>query len=125
MPIGRVSMRKVTTMRNSKKAKQNLITRFIRKSDGLTSMQVALGCAGVALAATFILAPQSGKIAEHIALQQPNADQFIDRTVTGSIDNPISSRGKLQRYTVRRSVLQKDPSATCIIYADGSRKGDC
>ncbi|MBX3597414.1 MAG: hypothetical protein KF874_07575 [Rhizobiaceae bacterium] len=42
----------------------------------------------------------------------------IDTMRVGSID-------KSNVYTIRRSVLQASPDATCIIEADGTRRGSC
>ena len=42
----------------------------------------------------------------------------VDRILTGSI-----SKGS--EYTLRRSVLQRDPSAYCIIRNDGTSTGSC
>jgi type II secretory pathway predicted ATPase ExeA len=48
------------------------------------------------------------------------ADAFygVDMTSTGSI-------GSGKTYTVRKSVLQSVPGATCTISGDGRRIGDC
>jgi len=97
---------------------------FARQTSAMSSMQVALGCAGLALAATLALSLSSESIANRIALQSPGISNNIDHVVTGSVSRE-TPRGITQRYTVRRSVLQKDPNATCIIYADGTRQGDC
>lgn len=42
----------------------------------------------------------------------------IDQIDTGSL-------GYVKRYTIHRSILQKDPGAICIINEDGSKSGDC
>ena len=42
----------------------------------------------------------------------------VDRILTGSIAKPS------QEYTLRRSVLQKDPASFCVI-RNGSTSGDC
>jgi len=43
----------------------------------------------------------------------------VDTMATGSIAPSGPS------YVVRRSVLQKSPSAVCIIAQNGARRGDC
>lgn len=103
------------------KAKALASLRQLAKGDeAVTSMQVALGCAALALVFTLALTPSSENIANRIALQSPLAGDNIDRVVTGSI-----KKSTTRRYTIRRSVLQKDPHATCTIYDDGTREGDC
>jgi hypothetical protein len=47
-------------------------------------------------------------------------DQF-DTITTGS----IPSHSKTKVYTVRKSILQDDPGALCIIRSDGRKTGDC
>lgn len=76
---------------------------------GMSALRAALlfGSAGVALA--LILSP--------IADRYSKVSNRLDYTATGSI-------GQGERYTIRRSVLQKTGSA-CIIRADGRRSGDC
>jgi hypothetical protein len=43
-----------------------------------------------------------------------------DDIKTGSIP---THDGKLKHYTIRRSILQKNPSEVCIIDQDGNRSG--
>ena len=45
----------------------------------------------------------------------------VDTTITGAIGKPEKAR----RYTIRRSVIQKNPAVPCYIFEDGSRKGGC
>lgn len=47
-------------------------------------------------------------------------DQF-DNITTGSIPQHLRTKS----YTVRRSILQDDPGALCIIRSDGRKTGDC
>lgn len=47
-------------------------------------------------------------------------DQY-DNITTGS----IPSRSKTSTYTVRKSILQDNPGALCIIRSDGRKTGDC
>lgn len=90
----------------------------------LGAVRVALlfGTAAIALAA--ILTPIA-------ADRTPTArvawapDQF-DNITTGSIPAGIAQqRPKTTSYTVRRSILQENPGALCIIRSDGRKTGDC
>ncbi|MBS9722405.1 hypothetical protein JYU29_17060 [Tianweitania sp. BSSL-BM11] len=67
--------------------------------------------AGVAL--TLFLAPMMVR-EERGAIGNPG----IDYTATGSI-------GSAGDYTIRRSVLSRDPSGVCVIRSDGRQVGDC
>lgn len=43
----------------------------------------------------------------------------LDRTATGTVRNHAN------QYTIRRSVLQNNPSSMCIIHSNGMKSGDC
>jgi len=43
----------------------------------------------------------------------------LDRTATGTV------QANVREYTIRRSILQKTPGATCIIHSNGMKTGDC
>jgi len=45
----------------------------------------------------------------------------FDNITTGS----IPSRSKTTAYIVRKSILQNNPDAVCIIRSDGRKTGDC
>lgn len=79
---------------------------------GFAALRVALlfGLMGIALA--LIAVPLFERRGEPLV-----AGEF-DMMTTGSI-RPGDS------YTIRRSVLQPSPNATCIIRRDGSRAGQC
>jgi hypothetical protein len=79
---------------------------------GFGALRVALlfGLMGIALA--LITVPLVERRSEPLV-----AGEF-DMTTTGSIRSGES-------YTIRRSVLQPSPNATCIIRSDGSRAGQC
>ena len=100
------------------------LTRFATNTDAVTSTQVALGCCGLALALTLVLGPTSDNIAEKIA-GNDTTEHGIDQVVTGSVEQAQPSGQGTVRYTIRRSVLQSSPNATCKIYEDGRRVGDC
>ncbi|MGI9365418.1 MAG: hypothetical protein ACR2O8_09575 [Rhizobiaceae bacterium] len=97
-------------------------------SGGALSSALLFGI--LALVAAFILAPVLDSGTQHVAnLPQGDGVNPIDATVTGSVSpqlgqQPTAESGKI-RYTIRRSVIQKNPSEPCYIYADGTRKGDC
>ena len=83
------------------------------------AMRVALlfGTAAIAIAA--ILTPIA---ADRTSLARIawSPDQF-DNITTGS----IPSRSKTTSYIVRKSILQENPGALCIIRSNGSKSGDC
>lgn len=85
--------------------------------NGLSAIRLALLFGAGAVALGLIVAPLAEKrFSGGIAA----ADAFygVDMTSTGSI-------GSGRTYTVRKSVLQSVPGATCIISANGHRIGDC
>ena len=87
----------------------------------LTPSKMALAFAALALGATVLMSNNSSRIGDQIAMQfSTSGGQMIDGTVTGSVE-----QSKPRRYTIRRSVLQSTPQATCTIYDDGTREGDC
>ena len=47
------------------------------------------------------------------------------RTLAGIDPMTTASTPASTTYTLRRSVLQRSPSAVCVIRADGHRSGDC
>ena len=65
---------------------------------------------------------------QHLAgIVNPGLSDPIDTTVTGSVKN-TAQRSQQQgtvRYTIRRSVMHKNPSQPCYIYEDGTRRDDC
>ena len=84
----------------------------------------------LALAAAFILAPVLDNGTQRVAnLTSSEPSNGIDTTITGSIasqsDPALGNENGTIRYTIRRSVIQKNPSDPCYIYADGTRRGDC
>ena len=91
---------------------------------GFLRIVLLFGSAAVALA--LIIVPILNDQANKVAAQSVLPDG-IDRTMTGSIrrDSNVQPHAAGQTYTVRKSVLQPNPNAVCIIEADGSRHGDC
>ncbi|MEM5470453.1 hypothetical protein WNZ14_01835 [Hoeflea sp. AS60] len=87
------------------------------KRFGAVRVALLFGTAAIAIAA--ILTPI-------VADRSPSAsvawapDRF-DNITTGS----IPSRSKTTSYTVRKSILQDNPGALCIIRSDGRKTGDC
>ncbi len=87
------------------------------KRFGAVRVALLFGTAAIAIAA--ILTPI-------VADRSPSArvawapDQF-DNITTGS----IPSRSASTTYTVRKSILQDNPGALCIIRSDGRKTGDC
>ena len=97
-------------------------------SGGAVRSALAFGALG--LLAAFILAPALDSGSVNIAASSnDDLPGGIDRTVTGSI-TPVATpevqrpRGTV-RYTIRRSVIQSNPSEPCYIYEDGTTQGDC
>ena len=87
-------------------------------SAGILRVTLLFGSAAIAL--TLILVPIADKHARDrmfASVESPG----LDRMSTGS----LAPRNGGETYTIRRSVLQKDPSAVCIIHETGSRSGSC
>ena|SRR5690606_32272494 len=84
---------------------------------GMGALRVALLFGSVAVAFALIVVPLAEQRSRPV-LAQANIPLALDRIVTGS----TSYSGE---YTIRRSVLQKTPSAVCIIRDNGTRTGDC
>ena len=82
---------------------------------GALNMALLFGTAAIAL--TLILTP---------VLAPDKDDRMIAGTIgyddikTGSIP---TEDGKVKRYTIRRSILQKDPGEVCIIDEDRRKSG--
>ena len=97
-------------------------------SGGALSSALLFGL--LALVAAFILAPVLDSGNQQVAnMDSCDGVNATDTTVTGSVSSqsgqqPSAGSGPI-RYTIRRSVIQKNPSEPCYIYADGTRKGDC
>lgn len=87
------------------------------KRFGALRAALLFGTAAVALAAilTPIMADRSSSARVAWA-----PDQF-DNITTGSIPQHVITKS----YTVRKSILQDDPGALCIIRSDGRKTGDC
>jgi hypothetical protein len=87
-----------------------------QRPNRIGAVNVALLFGTAAIALTLILTP----------LLAPGDDQMTAGTMgyddikTGSIP---SEDGKIKRYTIRRSVLQKDPGEVCIIDQDRNKSG--
>lgn len=89
---------------------------------GFSSFQAALGFCALGVLGALVLAPLADKGAQHIGVLASSQDG-IDRTVTGAVEP--AKPDEVRRYTIRRSVLQRDPSQDCIIYEDGTEEGGC
>ncbi|UVK40339.1 hypothetical protein LHFGNBLO_001795 [Mesorhizobium sp. AR10] len=78
---------------------------------GILRLTLLFGSAAVALAliATPLLDSQ---------MRSQSSRDGLDTMSTGSI-------GHRDTYTLRRSVLQPQPSSICVIRANGTRSGDC
>jgi hypothetical protein len=85
---------------------------------GGSMIRVALLFGSGAVALALILTPiVEERSRDRVAFTNPG----IDFTATGS----VASRQSQGSYVIRRSVLQPDPEAVCIIRANGSRHGHC
>ncbi|UVK41811.1 hypothetical protein BPNPMPFG_003402 [Mesorhizobium sp. AR07] len=82
---------------------------------GILRITLLFGSAAVALAlvATPFLDNQTRSLVPHDDLAGG-----LDMTATGSIS-------RHETYTLRRSVLQPQPSSVCIIRSNGTSSGDC
>ena len=93
-------------------------------AEGVSTSQViklCLGFGAVAIAGALFLTPVLDNGSEYANGHPEVIYQGVDPITTAGVP---SKRGAT-RYTIRRSVLQQDPSAPCLIYADGRREGDC
>lgn len=88
---------------------------------GLSTLQLALGFAALAIVAGLLGSPLAASLTSGRSAPQIAANPGIDTTVTGSVKKQPVTR----TYTIRRSVLQKDPSRVCKIWSNGHREGDC
>ncbi|MEM8751206.1 MAG: hypothetical protein AAGF28_12975 [Pseudomonadota bacterium] len=109
------------------------LKQLMRGESGFSALHVALGFAALGLLSLVFLTPAVDRAAQRMALQYLN-NGSVDNITTGSVrrsaDRPpvngaSRSRGQTRRYTIRRSVLNKNPSEPCIIYDDGARSGNC
>ena len=100
-----------------------LLKEILVRENGFTSLQMALGFGLFGLAAAALLVPASNQSSRQVAQGDFSGVVGIDRTVTGSVQGQQNPRS--QRYTIRRSVLQSDREARCIIFQNGRREGDC
>lgn len=84
---------------------------------GMGALRITLLFGSAAVALALIVAPivDNSTRARFADSGYPGT---VDRFVTGSIPSK-------RQYTIRRSVLQKSPTAVCIIRGDGVRTGDC
>ncbi len=93
-------------------------------AEGVSTSQViklCLGFGAVAVASALFLTPVLDSGSEFANGDPKVVYPGIDPITTAG----ISSNRATKRYTIRRSVLQKDPSEPCLIYEDGSREGSC
>jgi len=82
---------------------------------GTGALRIALLFGSIAVALGLIVAP----------IAQNQIERFAG---TGKGDLDMMSTGSIapkSTYTVRRSVLQRSPTAVCIIGQDGRQSGDC
>jgi hypothetical protein len=86
------------------------------KSGPIGALNVALLFGTVVIALTLIITPLLTKDKDALEASTMGYDDIK----TGSIP---THDGKVKRYTIRRSVLQSDPSEGCIISEGGSRSG--
>lgn len=89
--------------------------RAIDAGMGLLRLTLLFGSAAVALSLIIIPLVDNSEGRQQIAR---GGFMGLDTTTTGSIS-------RSNTYTVRRSVLQASPEATCIINGAGQRSGDC
>lgn len=82
---------------------------------GMGSLRIALLFGSAAVALALLIVP----FAERQAARSFASSPGVDRMSTGSIQRPSNA------YTIRRSVLQRDPNSVCIIRSNGMRTGDC
>lgn len=83
---------------------------------GILRITLLFGSAAVALA--LIIAPLASRGSQ--AVVDYSTGRSLDEIQTGSIKKADPST-----YTVRRSVLQRAPTAVCVIQSNGVKTGDC
>ena len=84
-------------------------------------IKLCLGFGAVAIAGGLFLTPVLDSGSEYASGEPKVVYPGIDPITTAG----VPSKRATKRYTIRRSVLQKDPSEPCLIYEDGSREGSC
>ena len=94
------------------------------------SLRSAFAFCVLGLLAAVFLAPMLNSNTQQVAtIEDKLLPDNIDRTVTGSVEADQSQatppRNGTVRYTIRRSVIQKNPSEPCYIYENGATQGDC
>lgn len=85
------------------------------------ALRIALMFGGAAAALGLIAAPllDRGNVSnQNFAILDGNIDPFTTASTRPSTNGQKS-------YTIRRSVLQKNPVAKCIILSNGAATGDC
>jgi len=100
------------------------ISTFLRDAQGFTTLQAAGAFAIIALAAAVFVPGIYGEPSQRFAAFRGDP-ATVDATVTGSVGTQPRPAKRTKRYTIRRSVLQKNPNTPCIIFEDGSREGGC
>ncbi len=109
--------------KKSTKTNSNTLRGYFAATSGLTSVQTALGFGAAAFVAALFLTPMLDTGSQRVAyFGSFKGGQNIDPITTAT-----TRKGdvKTKRYTIRRSVLQKNPSEPCIIYETGLSEGDC
>lgn len=84
---------------------------------GMGALRVTLLFGSAAIALALVLAPIAESRSRPV-VAMANAPFGIDHASTGSVSRET-------RYTIRRSVLQQNPTSFCIISNSGRRSGDC
>ena len=95
-------------------------TGLVNAGMGALRLSLLFGSAAIALA--MILTPIVAKQTERLA-QSDRSFAGVDMMSTGSISPGNQRSGST--YIVRRSVLQADPNAVCVIRQNGTRSGAC
>jgi hypothetical protein len=86
------------------------------RANRIGAVNMALLFGTVAIALTLILTP----VLSPDKNQMASSNMAYDDIKTGSIP---THDGKVKRYTIRRSILQKDPSEVCIIDENRNKSG--
>jgi hypothetical protein len=89
----------------------------VDRSNRMGALNMALLFGTAAIALTLIVTPM---LTPQRADRMQASTMDYDNITTGSVP---SSDGKTKRYTIRRSVLQQNPSDVCIIGSDGTKTG--
>ena len=87
---------------------------------GFGALRITLLFGSLAIAVALFVAPLMDR-GDPARVASSTYFRNLDRTATGTAGKTVG----YTQYTVRRSVLQSNPRALCIVHANGMQSGDC